>query len=238
MNGSIKPGVTDTGKRPKAALPKKKTVFVVDDYPVLTRILANIIAEQGYEVHTAFSGSECIEKLISLRPDLIILDIFMEPMDGMETLRRIREDPSTCDIPVIVLTAKQPTPSDVTAYSERIDDYIIKPVLSDYLVRTLSGFFERRKQSEEIIQEAGQVGIDPGLINEYIKLSRDIYLLHRFFRHLDIPLSTGDTKLSSKEDTELWLDHINHEILVKEKRFREINDILESNNVLRHTNTM
>ncbi len=230
-----KPGVIETGKGMKRPTPEKKTVLIVDDYPVLTRILSNIIIEQGYEVHTAFSGSECIDILASLLPDLIILDIFMEPMDGMETLRRIREEPSTCDIPVIILTAKQPTPADVDAYSGRIDDYIIKPVMSEYLVSTLSGFFERRRQDDEIRRVAGQVGIDPEIINEYLSLSRDIYLLHRFFRHLHIPLSAGVTGSSSEGDIELWLDNVNHKILVKEKRFSELNDLLESRDIIRQT---
>jgi Response regulator containing a CheY-like receiver domain and a GGDEF domain len=231
MNIITGSGVTGPAGNATVMTPEKKTILLVDDYPVLARILQNILIEHGYEVHAAFSGPECIEMLASFRPDLILLDIFMEPMDGMETLRRIREEPSTRDIPVIILTAKQPTPGDVDAYSGLIDDYIIKPVLSDYLIGILSGFFKRRGHCGEVRRMADRSDLEPGLINEYLGLSRDIYLLHRFFRHLHIPLSACDLLPSFEGDNELWLDRINQEILEKEKRFNELKNLLQSRNI-------
>jgi hypothetical protein len=73
---------------------------------------------------------------------------------------------------------------------------------------------------------------DPELINEYIRLLGEIHLLHRFFRHLHIPLSGTGNIPSSEADREIWLDRINNEILEKENRYKELNEFLKNRNII------
>ena len=84
----------------------KKTILVVDDNPDIVTIAKTILESKGFEVQTAFSGPEAFSQLEEIKPDLIILDVMMPQMDGLEVLRKLREIPDYSSIPVILLTAK------------------------------------------------------------------------------------------------------------------------------------
>ncbi|MCC7567752.1 MAG: response regulator, partial [Methanoregulaceae archaeon] len=92
------------------------TVMVVDDSPFIVDIFMTMLERGGYRSVAAYSGEECLEILDTVRPDLILLDIMMEPMDGWETLMHIKNRHNLRDIPVMMLTAKQLTPSEAQEY--------------------------------------------------------------------------------------------------------------------------
>ena len=104
------------------------TVMVVDDSPFIVDIFMTMLERGGYRSVAAYSGEECLEILDTVKPDLILLDIMMEPMDGWETLMHIKNRHSLRDIPVMMLTAKQLTPSEAQEYGIYIEDYIMKPI--------------------------------------------------------------------------------------------------------------
>lgn len=84
-----------------------KRVLVVDDDRVIQQLLEVNLELEGYEVvATAADGKEALEKIAELKPDLVILDIMMPKMDGLEVCRRLRADPDLADIPVILLSAR------------------------------------------------------------------------------------------------------------------------------------
>ena len=83
------------------------TILVVDDSPFIVDVFVTMLERGGYRTVAAYGGEECLEILKTVTPDLILLDIMMEPVDGWETLERIKENPRTKDIPVLMLTAKQ-----------------------------------------------------------------------------------------------------------------------------------
>jgi two-component system, OmpR family, alkaline phosphatase synthesis response regulator PhoP len=84
-----------------------KRVLVVDDDRVIQQLLEVNLQLEGYDVvATASDGSEALEKISDLKPDLVILDIMMPKMDGLEVCRRLRQDPETAKIPVILLSAR------------------------------------------------------------------------------------------------------------------------------------
>ncbi len=82
-----------------------RRVLVVDDDPTLLRIVAMYLGIEGFDVATAANGEEGLGEVGKQRPDLIILDIMMPGMDGIETCRRIRADPISADIPVVMFSA-------------------------------------------------------------------------------------------------------------------------------------
>ena len=83
------------------------TILVVDDSPFIVDVFVTMLERGGYRTVAAYGGEECLEILKTVTPDLILLDIMMEPVDGWETLERIKENPETKDIPVLMLTAKR-----------------------------------------------------------------------------------------------------------------------------------
>ncbi len=83
------------------------TILVVDDSPFIVDVFVTMLERGGYRTVAAYGGEECLEILKTVTPDLILLDIMMEPMDGWETLEKIKENSQTKEIPVLMLTAKR-----------------------------------------------------------------------------------------------------------------------------------
>jgi adenylate cyclase len=103
-------------------------ILVVDDVPDNVDILQMRLESQGYEVATAGDGVEALEKTHELLPDLVLLDIMMPKMDGIETVKRLKADASLPFIPVILVTAKADGADVVAGLESGGDDYLTKPV--------------------------------------------------------------------------------------------------------------
>ena len=95
-------------ERPSDAAADRPTVLVVDDSPVVLHVLQLVFESAQYDVVTATGGTEALVQLDRRRPDIIITDVAMPDGDGFGLLRQIRENPATCEIPVIMLTASGP----------------------------------------------------------------------------------------------------------------------------------
>ena len=103
-------------------------ILVVDDVPDNVDILQMRLESQGYEVATAGDGAEALEKIRELLPDLVLLDIMMPKVDGIETVRRLKADGSLPFIPVILVTTKADSKDVITGLESGGDDYLTKPV--------------------------------------------------------------------------------------------------------------
>ena len=117
---------------------KNKTVMVVDDNPDIVTIVKTILEGKGYEVQSAYSGQEVFNLLSEQKPDLIVLDIMMPQMDGLEVLTRLKGEPSTASIPVILLTAKVQYEDVLGGYKMGADYYITKPFTSTQLLNGIN----------------------------------------------------------------------------------------------------
>ncbi len=115
-------------ERPLEERLREATVLVVDDIATNIKVIAGMLAEDGYGVKVAISGKKALEIIPVHRPDLILLDIMMPEMDGFEVCRRLKADPATADIPVIFLTAKDQTGDIVGGLELGAVDYVTKPV--------------------------------------------------------------------------------------------------------------
>lgn len=103
-------------------------ILVVDDVPDNLDILQMRLESQGYEVVTAGDGAEALEKIRELLPDLVLLDIMMPKMDGIETVKRLKADATLPFIPVILVTAKSDSKDVIAGLESGGDDYLTKPV--------------------------------------------------------------------------------------------------------------
>ncbi len=102
-------------------------ILVVDDEPDISTILTVTLRRAGYEVSSAADGIEAIEAIGRQTPDLVLLDVMMPRADGLETLRRIRENGPTAHVPVIMLTAKTALADKMKGFERGADDYVAKP---------------------------------------------------------------------------------------------------------------
>ena len=120
----------------------KKRILVVDDEKHIVRLVQLNLERAGYEVITAYDGLEALEKVQSEHPDMIVLDVMMPRLDGFETLRRLRANPETAEIPVIMLTAKSQEQDIFTGWQSGADCYLTKPFNPMELLTFVKRIFE------------------------------------------------------------------------------------------------
>jgi two-component system alkaline phosphatase synthesis response regulator PhoP/two-component system response regulator VicR len=102
-------------------------ILAVDDERHIVRLVQVNLQRAGYEVVTAFDGREALDNVASEKPDLMVLDVMMPTMDGFEVLQHLRKDPSTRDLPVIMLTAKSQDADVFRGWRSGVDCYLTKP---------------------------------------------------------------------------------------------------------------
>jgi two-component system, OmpR family, alkaline phosphatase synthesis response regulator PhoP len=127
------------------SMDSKKTIMVVDDNPDIITIIKTILEGKGYNVISASSGQELLNLLKNQKPDLIILDIMMPEMDGLEVLTKLKGVTDTTSIPVILLTAKVQYEDVLGGYKLGADYYITKPFTSTQLINGINLLLGERK---------------------------------------------------------------------------------------------
>lgn len=130
---------------------KKKDIkiLLVDDEPDILEIVGYNLSTEGYQILTAENGSEAVKKAKKLRPHLIILDVMMPEMDGIEACEQIRKIPELNDSIIAFLTARGEDYSQVAGFEAGADDYITKPIKPKVLVSKVKGLLRRLKEDEE-----------------------------------------------------------------------------------------
>ncbi len=139
-------------------------ILFVDDNREFIKATRIILEETGFEVIEAYNGSEALKKAKSCCPDLVLLDINMPGMSGLEICRKLREDPETRDIMIIMLTGKESVEGQITGIETGADDYILKSADTRLLYAKIRSFFRKSKSDEK---------------NDHIKIdydSRDVYV--------------------------------------------------------------
>ena len=123
------------------------TILVVDDEPQIRRVMRTSLASQGYMVLEARSGEEALETLRSERPDLVLLDINMPGISGLETCKEIR---SNSDVPIIILTVRNTEKDKVRALDAGADDYVVKPFGAEELLARIRAALRRAAVTEPV----------------------------------------------------------------------------------------
>jgi DNA-binding response OmpR family regulator/CO dehydrogenase nickel-insertion accessory protein CooC1 len=111
-----------------------KKILVVDDNLEVIKLVGLMLETRGYEIIAAQSGAQALAKAQSESPDLMILDIMMPDLDGYEVCKRLRADPATANLPILMFTAKSGTTDKVAGFQAGADDFLTKPIHPDELV--------------------------------------------------------------------------------------------------------
>jgi CheY-like chemotaxis protein len=198
------------------------TILVVDDSPFIVDVFVTMLERGGYRTVAAYSGGECLEILKTVTPDLILLDIMMEPMDGWETLEHIKENPVTKEIPVLMLTAKQLTPVEAQEYGIFIEDYVLKPITHRELYEAIERVLGRRQSIKADMDLARQSGFDPAVIAEYARLSKSIDVNRRLMKILETTYNYNDSKVRVNDEISRAIKSMETNIRFQENRFQQI----------------
>ncbi len=116
-------------------------ILTVDDEPSLIELLSMAMRYEGWDVHTAASGSEAVKVAREVRPDALVLDMMLPDFDGLEVMRRIRTEQP--DVPVIFLTAKDGVSDRINGLTAGGDDYVTKPFSLEEVIARLRGLLRR-----------------------------------------------------------------------------------------------
>jgi two-component system, OmpR family, alkaline phosphatase synthesis response regulator PhoP len=175
-------------------------VLVVDDEEPILELLKYNLEKGGYEVKTASDGSRAVDIARKFIPDLVLLDIMMPKMDGVETCRMLRDIPELQKTFVVFLTARSEEYSEVAAFDVGADDYITKPIKPRALMSRISALFRRdsKKSTPASLITIGDLTIDR--VSYTIKINnKEINLPKKEFELLYF-LAQNPNKVFSRED--------------------------------------
>lgn len=141
----------------------REHILVVEDEEDILELLAFNLKKEGYHVATATSGEKAVELARRAPPDLILLDIMLPGMDGLEVCKMLKRDPVTINVPVVMLTAKGEEADIVTGLEIGADDYMTKPFSPRVLVARVRNLLRRKKQ--EVIEKDASITRDDIVIH-------------------------------------------------------------------------
>jgi len=143
---------------------KMAKILVVDDEQDILELIRHSLNKEGFEVHIAVNGQQAIDKAKQILPDLILMDVMMPVMDGMEACRQLKEDPTTNHISIIFLTARSEEFAELAGFEAGADDYVSKPIRSRVLLSRIKAILRRQnagsRLEENVKIEFGELSID------------------------------------------------------------------------------
>jgi two-component system, OmpR family, response regulator len=200
------------------------TILIVDDSPYIVDGLVALLKRKGFKPLASYGGDEALAIMKTTKPDLILLDIMMEPMDGWETLEKIKANPDIKNLPVLMFSAKKISPEEAQEHCLNIEDFVSKPVNPAQLLDAIKRVFERRRDvcMEAIV--ARDAGMDPALIEEYSRLRKSIEVDRNLLVVLkkSTAMNRPGSEISSEDAASLR--QLEAKIQTDEVRIREINE--------------
>ena len=140
---------------------EKIKILIVDDEPDILEILKVNLKREGYKVSTAENGKKALKKADKINPDLIVLDLMMPIMDGIETCERLRLDSRYKNTLIIFLTARSEDYSQIAALDVGADDYITKPVKPRVFLSKIKSILRRKLEPKDSLLKYGDLSIYP-----------------------------------------------------------------------------
>jgi two-component system, OmpR family, response regulator MprA len=161
-------------------------ILVVDDDPEILSVVRRGLAYEGYAVDTAADGAEALARAREKGPDLVILDVMMPGIDGIEVARRLRQGG---DVPILMLTARGTVADKVAGLESGADDYLVKPFAFDELLARVRALLRRRQPAEGELLRFSDVSLNTATRevkrgDETVELTaQEFELLELFMRH-------------------------------------------------------
>jgi two-component system alkaline phosphatase synthesis response regulator PhoP len=156
----------------------KQRILLVDDEPDILELISYNLEKEGFEVQTASNGRIALQKARLQKPDLVLLDVMMPEMDGMETCRELREDPQLKDVIIALLTARNEDYSQIAGFEAGADDYISKPIKPRVLVSRVKALLRRQTPAAAIAAPSSSSGIT---------IDKERYLVFKNNQPLSLP---------------------------------------------------
>jgi two-component system, OmpR family, response regulator MprA len=176
-------------------------VLIVEDDADIADVLRRSLRNEGYEVKTSADGAEALDLATGFVPDLVVLDLGLPGLDGIEVCRRLRTDG---DVPILILTARSETEDRVTGLDSGADDYLVKPFERQELLARIRALLRRRPPRGAASLEVADLTLNPDT-REVRRGEREIELTNREFELLEF-LMRNERLIVSRERLldEVW----------------------------------
>ena len=153
-------------------------ILLADDDKDILELVGFNLEKEGYEVHTASDGRKALEIARKIHPDLVLLDVMMPEMDGMETCREMRDDPKLKNMMIAFLTARGEDYSQLAGFDAGADDYIQKPIKTRILISRVKAMLRR---------SATETSSSPAVRPAGISIDKERYLVYKDGEELSLP---------------------------------------------------
>ena len=206
-------------------------ILLVDDEIDILEFLSYNLKKEGFIVDTCNNGKSALKKVSSFNPDLVILDVMMPEMDGIEVCEKIREKQRYDDILILFLTARSEDYSELAGLSAGADDYITKPIKPKLLVSRVNAILKRkRKKKNDGPIEIGDIHINKSN-HKLLYLNNEIHLARKEFNLLYY-LMTVPGKVFTREEiiSTIWKDAIVGDRTI-DVHIRKIREKIGSNHI-------
>ena len=140
-------------------MPDRSHILVVDDDPRIAAAVRRALAYEGHEVETAVDGGAALDAVRRRVPDLVVLDVMLPVLDGIEVCRRLRADG---DVPILMLTARDAVADRVIGLDSGADDYLVKPFAYEELLARVRSLLRRRAPATSEVLRYGDLSLDVG----------------------------------------------------------------------------
>ena len=210
----------------------KGRILLVDDEEDILEFLSYNLRKEGYKIKTASNGKSALKILEKFNPDLIILDVMMPEMDGIEVCENIRKNEKNDDVLILFLTARSEDYSELAGFSAGADDYITKPIKPKLLVSRVNAILKRKRKTNETNSpiSIGEININKST-HKLLYSDKEIYLARKEFNLLYL-LMTIPGKVFSREEiiTTIWKDAIVGDRTI-DVHIRKIREKIGSNHI-------
>lgn len=149
----------------------KQKILIVDDEPDIRELIEYNLKKEGYQVYSATNGQEGITEAKKVKPDLIILDVMMPKMDGIEACRLMRTMPEFKNTFMVFLTARSEEYSEIAGFNVGADDYIAKPIKPRALVSRINAILRRNGSAEDLVDNKLEIAD--------LVIDRETYLVYQ-----------------------------------------------------------
>lgn len=209
-------------------------ILLVDDEDDVLEFLSYNIRKEGYQVHTANNGIKGLQKAIEIIPHLIILDVMMPEMDGIETCREIKQVPQLENTIIVFLTARGEDYSQIAGFDAGADDYVTKPVKPRLLVSRIKALLRRHRSETEQPESPVDLG---GIVidrERYVVIieGKEISLPKKEFELLQL-LASKPNKVFTRDEifSNVWGDNVIVGDRTIDVHIRKIREKLDINNI-------
>lgn len=210
----------------------KGRILLVDDEEDILEFLSYNLIKEGFKIKTASNGKSALKILEKFNPDLIILDVMMPEMDGIEVCESIRKNEKNDDVLILFLTARSEDYSELAGFSAGADDYITKPIKPKLLVSRVNAILKRKRKTKETSSpiSIGEISINKST-HKLLYSDKEIYLARKEFNLLYF-LMTIPGKVFTREEiiTTIWKDAIVGDRTI-DVHIRKIREKIGSNHI-------